>query len=65
LPDGGTADDATLFDAHEPLQKADYVLLDWVLQRARPRAVTLEYSRDRQQLKAQLHRLRVLLDGYS
>jgi uncharacterized protein (UPF0276 family) len=52
-----------LVDAHEPLQEEDYTLLAWVLERAQPQAVTLEYDRDRAQLEAQLLRLRELLRG--
>jgi uncharacterized protein (UPF0276 family) len=63
LSDGGPASESTLYDAHEPLQEADYALLDWVLSRTQPQAVTLEYSEDRAQLKTQLFRLRALLDG--
>jgi uncharacterized protein (UPF0276 family) len=65
LHSDGAADDSRLFDAHEPLQEEDYALLDWVLQRTRPQAVTLEYSQDRAQLETQLHRLRALLDSHS
>jgi hypothetical protein len=54
-------DDGRLLDAHEPLQEEDYTLLAWVLERARPQAVTLEYDRDRAQLEAQLLRLQELL----
>jgi uncharacterized protein (UPF0276 family) len=50
-----------LLDAHEPLQEEDYALLAWVLERARPQAVTLEYGRDRAHLEAQLLRLQQLL----
>lgn len=50
-----------LMDAHEPLQEQDYDLLVWLLQRARPRAVTLEYWRDRIQLREQLLRLQQTL----
>jgi uncharacterized protein (UPF0276 family) len=50
-----------LLDAHEPLQEEDYALLAWVLERAQPQAVTLEYGRDRAQLEAQLLRLQELL----
>jgi uncharacterized protein (UPF0276 family) len=51
-----------LFDAHQPLQEEDYALLAWVLERARPRAVTLEYYREREPLEIQLRRLRAMLD---
>ena len=62
LPASKGASGGRLFDAHEPVQEPDYALLAWVLERTRPRAVTLEYSKDRAQLKAQLDRLRRLLD---
>jgi uncharacterized protein (UPF0276 family) len=62
LPASDGASGGRLFDAHEPMQEADYALLTWVLERTRPQAVTLEYSKDRAQLKAQLDRLRTLLD---
>ena len=55
-----------LRDAHEPLQEADYEILEWVLQRTRPEIVTLEYFReDRAALKEMLIRLRQSLDVYS
>jgi uncharacterized protein (UPF0276 family) len=53
--------DGRLVDAHEPLQEEDDALLAWVLERVRPQAVTLEYTRDRAQLEAQLLHLRELL----
>jgi uncharacterized protein (UPF0276 family) len=51
-----------LVDAHQPMLEEDYVLLAWVLERSRPRAVTLEYSKDPAQIVAQLARLRAILD---
>ena len=51
-----------LTDAHQPMLEADETLLAWVLARWRPRAVTLEYSKDRAQIVAQLVRLRAMLD---
>jgi len=53
--------DDRLLDAHEPLQEEDYALLAWVLERAQPQAVTLEYDRDRAQLETQLLRLQAVL----
>lgn len=50
-----------LVDAHEPLQEVDHALLDFVLSRARPQMVTLEYIREREALREQLVRLRDLL----
>lgn len=52
-----------LSDAHEPMQAIDYDLLDWLLARARPQVVTLEYSRQTDALREQLWRLRQMLDG--
>lgn len=61
-PRPGPYQDGRLIDAHQPMQEADRDLLSWVLERGRPRAVTLEYSKDRAQIVAQLVRLRALLD---
>jgi len=46
-----------LFDAHQSLEEEDYALLEWVLERARPRVVTLEYIHERDTLRQQLYRL--------
>jgi uncharacterized protein (UPF0276 family) len=54
--------DGVLFDAHEALQDEDYALLEWVLQRTKPLALTLEYNREEAELRAELARLRTLLD---
>lgn len=62
-PRPGSHPDGRLVDAHQPLLEADYDLLAWVLERTRPRAVTLEYTKDRAQIVAQLARLRAMLDG--
>jgi uncharacterized protein (UPF0276 family) len=62
-PRPGPYPDRRLIDAHQPMREADYDLLEWVLDRTRPRAVTLEYSKDRAQIVAQLVRLRALLDA--
>ncbi len=35
-----------LRDVHEPMAEEDYALLEWLLRRARPEAVTLEYWKD-------------------
>jgi uncharacterized protein (UPF0276 family) len=53
--------DGVLFDAHEPLLEEDYALLEWVLRRGDPLALTLEYNRDEVALCEQLVRLRGLL----
>jgi uncharacterized protein (UPF0276 family) len=50
-----------LWDAHEPMRKPDYDLLGWLLQRHRPRAITLEYWKDPACHAAQLNRLRRML----
>jgi len=52
-----------LIDVHQSLREEDYALLAWVLEMARPEAVTLEYSRGAALLKEQLLRLRRLLDS--
>jgi hypothetical protein len=46
-----------LVDAHEPMQEADYQLLEWTLARCRPQALSLEYFRDADALRTQLDRL--------
>ncbi len=52
--------DGILFDAHQPLLEEDYALLEWVLLRTKPLALTLEYNREEAELCAELARLRVL-----
>jgi uncharacterized protein (UPF0276 family) len=47
-----------LHDAHESMQQEDYVLLEWVLRRSRPKVVTLEYFRAKDALRDQLWKLR-------
>ena len=54
-----------LVDAHESLQEPDYALLDFVLERARPQVVTLEYIRQRAALQEQLCRLRDVVDAHN
>jgi uncharacterized protein (UPF0276 family) len=51
-----------LVDAHESLLEEDYALLEWVLQRTKPLALTLEYNREEAELCAELARLRALLE---
>jgi uncharacterized protein len=53
--------DGVLFDAHEPLLDVDYALLEWVLRRTQPLALTLEYNREETGLVAELARLRGVL----
>jgi uncharacterized protein (UPF0276 family) len=55
--------DGRLVDSHEPLQEEDYALVDFILARARPKVVTLEYIRRRDPLEEQLQRLRRILDS--
>jgi uncharacterized protein (UPF0276 family) len=57
---GPRLQDGVLFDAHEALQEEDYTLLDWVLARADPQVLTLEYWQERDPLRKQLYRLRAL-----
>jgi uncharacterized protein (UPF0276 family) len=51
-----------LQDSHDTLQAEDYALLDWLLDRCRPRAVTLEYWRQPAAVVEQLQRLRQMAD---
>jgi uncharacterized protein (UPF0276 family) len=53
--------DGALYDAHEVLLDRDYALLEWVLERTEPLALTLEYNREAGALREQLMRLRGLL----
>jgi uncharacterized protein (UPF0276 family) len=55
--------DGTLTDVHETLRSADYSLLESVLERTDPWAVTLEYRRDAHTLATQLDRFRAMLSG--
>jgi sugar phosphate isomerase/epimerase len=55
--------DGRLVDAHEPLREIDYALLDGLLARTHPQVVTLEYIRERDALREQLHRLRRMRDA--
>jgi hypothetical protein len=55
--------DGRLFDAHEPLQEVDYALLDFVLARANPKVLTLEYVRRIDPLREQLNRLRGIIES--
>ena len=50
-------DDDSLVDAHAPLQEEDYALLEAVLRRAEPKAISLEYYREPVALREQLVRL--------
>jgi uncharacterized protein (UPF0276 family) len=55
--------DGRLADAHEPLQEADYALLNFVLARTHPQVVTLEYIRERDALREQLLCLQDILNA--
>ena len=50
-----------LDDCHESLRPYDYRLLDHVLQRSNPRAITIEYRRDMDCLREQIVSLRAFL----
>jgi len=51
----------TLYDAHESMNEEDYRLLEWTLARTHPEVVTLEYFRDRDALREQIHRIMSIL----
>jgi uncharacterized protein (UPF0276 family) len=53
--------EGVLYDAHESLLEEDYALLEWVLRRSAPLALTLEYNREERKLREELARLRELL----
>ena len=53
--------DGVLFDAHESLLEEDYALLEWVLRRSAPLALTLEYNREELELREELARLRAMI----
>ncbi len=55
-------DDENLIDAHEPMQEADYALLEWTLARTDLKAVSLEYYRKPGALREQLLRLGQMLE---
>jgi uncharacterized protein (UPF0276 family) len=50
--------DGRLVDAHQPLQKEDYDLLEFILAKTHPQVVTLEYIQEADALREQLGRLR-------
>ncbi len=58
---GPRVQNGRLFDAHEPLQKEDYRLLEYVLGKSNPQVVTLEYIRAPEALREQIGRLREML----
>jgi uncharacterized protein (UPF0276 family) len=49
---------ADLSDAHQPLLKDDYDLLEFILAKTHPQVVTLEYIQEADALREQLGRLR-------
>lgn len=51
-----------LDDGHFELLERDVRLLEWTLERCEPRAVVLEYTRDRARLPEQLQQIRAVLD---
>ena len=51
--------DGRRVDSHEAMQTEDYALLETVLQRCRPWAITLEYNQDAARMKEQIQHLRV------
>lgn len=52
-------------NCHEALQEEDYALLEWLLQRTAPEAVTLEYWRNPAQAREQMLHLARLIAGQS
>lgn len=60
---GARNKDGYLQDAHESLQDEDYTILNWVLEKSKPKAVTLEYFRDQSALREQLWKLREIVDA--
>lgn len=50
--------DGRLIDAHEPTREEDHDLLQWLLKRAHPEVVTLEYWKDSNALLEQIVRLK-------
>jgi uncharacterized protein (UPF0276 family) len=49
------------YSSHEVLEEQDYAIVAWLLERTTPQAITLEYWRDRDQIRDQLVRLRELI----
>ena len=48
--------------SHEVLEEQDYTILRWLLERTTPRAITLEYWQDRDQIGKQLTQLAGLIE---
>jgi uncharacterized protein (UPF0276 family) len=53
-----------LVDAHEPLQKQDYAILSFVLERTQPQILTLEDIRKGEALQEQILHLRAIMDSH-
>lgn len=62
---GPRMQDGRMVDCHEPLDDDDLELLTWLLARARPQVVTLEYARDVAEFPDQIVRLKRVLDAAS
>lgn len=60
---GARAKDGYLRDAHELMQDNDYAILKWVLERSKPKVVTLEYFRELKTLRKQIWKLREFIAG--
>lgn len=52
-----------LEDAHEPMTDVDYEILEWLLERAQPEIITLEYWKDKSAIREQLACLREMVEG--
>lgn len=50
-----------LKDTHETMQDEDYAILNWILERSKPKVVTLEYFREFELLREQLWKLRDII----
>jgi uncharacterized protein (UPF0276 family) len=61
---GPRLDGETLRDAHEPLQREDYELLEYVFSQTNVKAVTLEYNKEEEALLEQLQEVRYRIAGY-
>jgi uncharacterized protein (UPF0276 family) len=46
-----------IVDIHSPMEDEDYALLQWLLRRTRPRAITLEYAENMEPVPSQVARL--------
>ncbi len=57
--------ESRLDDGHFELVERDCLLLEWTLKQCEPRAVILEYARDRNKLREQLQGIRAILDRHA